>query len=867
MTSPHPQVVPTEKPRHPIIMLIARFRLYLTSAAMLAVCFMMAFAVYRLTNEVRYDEVVAALQDTSWQAIGLAMVFTALSFASLIYYDLNALDYIGRKLPTLPVAVTAFSAYAIGNTAGFGALSGGAIRFRAYSRLGLSPEDVARVIAFVTFAFGLGLLAVSAIAALITAPRLADITGLDPLYLRCGAVVVLVVLAALLFAGRNGRTIEVMRIRLRLPDTLTSSRQFLITTFDLAVSASALYVLLPETHIGWPSFFAVYATAVGLGVLSHVPAGLGVFEAVILGALGGTVSLDQLLGSIVLYRMVYHVLPLTIAIISIVVSEARALAKHPLAGDIGNVAVRISPPLLSAFALMLGAMLIFSSVTPTPEGDLDIVSSFLPLSVVESAHFLSSLLGLALVISSRGLAQRLDGAWWVALVSAGLAFAFAFMRALALGEATFLGIFVIALLLNAGRFRRPASLFGQVLSLPWVMAMLVILAGATTILLFVYRDVEYSRQLWWQFEFSGEAPRGLRALLGVSILSFAIAAFSLLRPAFHHPEPLTPEELEKAVAILQGQDNADANLVRMGDKRVMFSDSGRSFLMYGIQGRSWISLADPVGDPDERAEMIWRFVERARGAGGRAVLYQVSPDLLSFCADAGLRAFKLGEMAIVDLQNFDLKGGKLAALRQALNKGRRDGMEFSVLEPHEVPAAMAELKAVSDGWLAHHETREKGFSLGAFEESYVASLPVAVLRKDGHIVAFATVFVTGNGSEGSVDIMRFSPDAPRGAMDFLFVSLMEHLKNAGYTSFNLGMAPLSGMSKREMAPVWDRIGGTLYEHGERFYNFKGLRAFKSKFHPQWQSRYMAVAGGTGVVLALMDVTLLISGGVRGVVGK
>ncbi len=55
---------------------------------------------------------------------------------------MNALDYIGKKLPFVPVAVTAFSSYAIGNTAGFGALSGGAIRFRAYSRLGLSPEDI-----------------------------------------------------------------------------------------------------------------------------------------------------------------------------------------------------------------------------------------------------------------------------------------------------------------------------------------------------------------------------------------------------------------------------------------------------------------------------------------------------------------------------------------------------------------------------------------------------------------------------------------------------------------------------------------------------------------------------------------------------
>lgn len=866
MTSPDHQPANTPH-RHPVLQFLSRFRGYLTPIAMLVVFAMMAFAVYKLTNEVRYDEVVAALTDTSWTAIGLAILFTALSFASLVYYDLNALDYIGRKLPIAPVMVTAFSAYAIGNTAGFGALSGGAIRFRAYSRLGLSPEDIGRVIAFVTFAFGLGLLAVSAIASLITAPRLSAIIGIDPTVLRIGAIIILLTLASLLFVGRNGRAVRLMRIRLKLPDTLTSSRQFLITAFDIAVSASALYVLLPETHIGWLSFFAIFAAAIGLGVISHVPAGLGVFEAVMIGALGNTISMDQLLGSLVLYRLVYYVLPLTIAIILVAASEARVLARHKVAGEIGTVVVRLSPPLLSAFALMLGAMLIFSSVTPTPETDLSLLAPWVPLSVVEGAHFLSSLLGLALVIASRGLAQRLDGAWWVALVAATLAFVLAFLRALALGEATFLAVFVAAMLLNARRFRRPASLFGQVLNLPWIMAMLVIIAGATTILLFVYRDVEYSRQLWWQFEFSGEAPRGLRALLGVSILSAAIAAFSLLRPAFRHPAPLSPEDLQQATAIVTGQDNADANLVRMGDKRVMFSDSGRSFMMYGIQGRSWIALGDPVGDREETAEMVWRFVERARGAGGRAVFYQVSPALLSFCADAGLRAFKLGEMALVDLTGFELAGSRLAGLRQALNKGRREGMEFAILQPLEVTQALAELKAISDGWLAHHDTREKGFSLGAFEETYVASQPVAVLRKADRIVAFATLFLTDTRAEASVDLMRFAPDAPRGAMDFLFVSLLEQLKSEGYQAFNLGMAPLSGMSRREVAPVWDRIGGTLFEHGERFYNFKGLRAFKSKFQPQWQPRYMAVSGGTGGLLALMDVTLLIGGGVRGVVGK
>ncbi len=215
----------------------------------------------------------------------------------------------------------------------------------------------------------------------------------------------------------------------------------------------------------------------------------------------------------------------------------------------------------------------------------------------------------------------------------------------------------------------------------------------------VYRDVDYSHELWWQFEFFGEAPRGLRALLGVTIVTSAIAVFSLLRPAFHHPDPLTEEDFKKAIDILERQDNADANLARMGDKRVMFSESGKTFVMYGIQGRSWIALGDPVGEKSETGEMVWRFVERAREAGGRAVFYQVSPALLSFCADAGLRAFKLGELAVVDLQNFELKGGRLAALRQALSKGRRDGLEFEVVEPPHVREIVHELRAVSDACL------------------------------------------------------------------------------------------------------------------------------------------------------------------------
>lgn len=847
-----------------------RYRKYLSAAAVIAVFGIMAVALNQLTSEVRYRDVLDALTTTSWTAIALAVLFTCLSFAALILYDFNAIEHIGKKLPLPSVAVTAFTAYSVGNTVGFGPLSGGAIRFRAYSRLGLQPGDIARVIAFVTLSFGMGLLLVSSISLLVVAPRVAAIMGFQPIWLRILALLILAALGVVLFLCRAGRSISLLGFTLKLPDSRTSSRQFLVSALDIAASASVLYVLLPDlpgSPIGWPAFLAVYATAIGIGVLSHVPAGLGVFEAVIMAGLSNAIGVDALLGSLVLYRLIYYVLPLVLAVVLLLITETRQFAARPAVADVAQLAGKLAPALLSALSLLLGVMLIFSSVVPTPDTDLDLLSRFLPLPIVEGAHFVSSLLGLMLVVTSRGLGRRLDGAWFVALIVAVGALILSFLRAVAIFEAAMLAFFVLALLFNRANFDRHASLFRQKLGTSWLAAIAVIVLAAFVILLFVTRDTEYTQELWWQFEFSGEAPRGLRALLGISIGAFAVAMFSLLRPAVQRPEPTDEASLARAIEIAGRQDVADANLVRMGDKRVMFSRSGNAFIMYGIQGRSWIALGDPVGPEEEFAELVWQFVEAARDGGGRAAFYQVSPNLLSFCVDAGMRAFKLGELAVVDLQRFELKGSRLAGVRQSYNRGIRDGLVFSMVDTPDVGGILPDLQALSDEWLAHHNTREKTFSMGAFDPDYILSQPVAVVRLNERIVAFANIMVTDTRQEATIDLMRFLPAAPGVTMDFLFVSIFNHLKEAGYERFNLGMAPLSGMIRREAAPVWDQLGGTLFEHGERFYNFKGLRAFKSKFQPRWEARYLAVSGGMEAALALLDVTLLIGGGVRGVISK
>ncbi len=825
-------------------------------------------AISHLIGEVNYDDVVDTLHATPLSAIAAAIGFTVLSFLSLSIYDYSALQYLKKRVPYPLVALTSFCAYAVGNTAGFGPLTGGAIRFRFYGRMGFEPADVAKVVAFITVAFGLGLAGVTALGLVFDPADVAEPIGLPPFVIAGIGAAILAALGALFLASALGRRrIGFRGIAVELPSPRIMAAQFIGTLLDVTTSAAVLWVLLPQTDLGFPAFVAIYAVAIGLGVASHVPAGVGVFEAVIVAVVGRTASIDEVLSALFLYRLIYYALPLLAATGTVSVMELRGAAAGARSSRVLRAGARLAPRVLSAFTLVMGTVLVLSGVTPAADSHLDLLSQFMPLPIVEGAHFIESVLGLGLIVIARGLAHRLDGAWWAAVVSVGVAAILSLLKAIAISEFLALSLLFLALLATRREFSRPASLLHQTLTPGWLLAIATVVISAIAVLFFVYSDVDYSRELWWQFEFSEEAPRSLRAILGVVIAAGALGVWSLLRPPKGKTGRPSAAELAEATAILAHQSHPDANLVRLGDKTLLFSEDRKAFIMYGRQAHSWVALFDPVGPRSSWPGLVWQFVEMAQAAGGRAVFYQVQPQNLSLYADAGLQPFKLGEAAHVDLASFDLKGGKRASLRHAFNRAQRDGLVFEMLAPADVAREMDELQAVSNVWLAERKAREKRFSIGAFERDYVGALPVAVVRREGRIVAFATVMTTDLKNEVTVDLMRCASDAPGGTMEFLFTALLLHLKDEGYRVFDLGMAPLSGLSESPAAPFWHKLARTVVEHGERFYNFNGLRAFKAKFQPEWQPRYLAVSGGASPALALADVTVLISGGLKGVVGK
>jgi len=385
--------------------------------------------------------------------------------------------------------------------------------------------------------------------------------------------------------------------------------------------------------------------------------------------------------------------------------------------------------------------------------------------------------------------------------------------------------------------------------------------------LFAFKHVAYSNELWWQFELHGETSRFLRATVGAMVALLLFAVSRIASPARPEADEPTDEDLRAAGDIIATQSNASAFLVYLRDKALMFDEQRRGFVMYGIEGRTWVALGDPVGPPDVRAALIRMFLEHCDDYAATPVFYEIKKDSLHLYADFGLTFVKLGEEAVVDLSQFSLDGSRNKPLRHALRHLEHHGASCRILLPAAVPAVIDALQSVSDDWLEHKAGGEKGFSLGFFRPDYVARFPVAVVERNGQIVAFASVWPGPNAVELSIDLMRYHHEAPNGVMEGLMVYLMRWGKEQGYRSFSLGMAPLSGFEGSPVAPLWNRLGSFLYSHGEKFYNFQGLRAYKDKFHPSWESRYLAYPGGLRLPRTLADVAALIAGGYRRILIK
>ena len=819
----------------------------------------------------RFHDIVQYLKNLPAHQLLTALVLTFLSYLVMTGYDVLAIKYIHHSLKYPKIVLASFIGYAFSNNIGLSMIAGASIRYRLYSGWGLSTFDITRVVAFCTLTFWLGFFNLSGLVFLLEPMAIPKVIHLPFGSARPLGILFLLIVVAY-FAGSVFRKqpIKIREWEFFLPSIRLFFPQLVVAIFDWALAGSVLFALMPPaSSLSFPQFIAIYMMAQLAGLMSQVPGGLGVFETIVLVLLSPHLPASDILGALIAYRGVYYLFPLCFA--AVLLGTEEFLRKKDKAHRFVSLFSRwvsgVSPHILSFSVFVGGAILLFSGATPAVDLRLKWLNKFLSLPFLEISHFTGSLVGMGLLLLARGLQRRLDVAYVLTIVLLCLGILASLFKGLDYEEAMILLIILVAILPSHNHFYRKASLFSQRFNPGWIIAIIIVLVCSVWLGMFSFRHEEYSESLWWRFTFSANAPRFLRATVGAFGIAMIFSLSRLLRPA--PPKSVLPgqEDLLKLSTIVQQSRATTARLALLGDKRLLFNPAETAFIMYGIEGRSWVSMGDPVGPEEQWPDLIWRFREIADRYGGWTVFYEVGQESLHFYLDLGLTLIKLGEEARVPLPGFSIEGSARKNLRYTKRKLEKQGCLFEIIPPDNIPSVLPELKTISDAWLKEKNTHEKGFSMGFFEPGYLKRFPAGIVRKDKKMIAFANIWQGAEKDELSIDLMRYFPDASHDVMEYLFIQIMLWGKTQQYQWFNLGMAPLSGLDDRAMAPLWNRLGAFVFRHGEDFYNFQGLRQYKDKFDPVWQPKYIACPGGMVLPRILANLAALISGGIKGVIAK
>ena len=826
------------------------------------------FVIHHKLKQYHVRDIINEASQIPTLSLSLAILLTFLDYLVLTGYDALALRYIKHPLKYTKIALASFIGYAFSHNTTI--VGGSAARYRIYSSLGISASDVGKLVIFCSLTFWLGFFSIGGVFFILEPHQVPPSSYLPfstdrPLGIIFLAVVFGYLSTVLLFK----KPLRIREWELQKPPFWISLGQIAISSLDWALAACVLYVLLPgRIGLTYPQFLGLFLLAQAAGLVSTVPGGLGVFETIILLLLSGYAPPTALIGSLLLYRVIYYLLPLAAASVLLGLNELwpakENLKRFGLA--FGRFGVYLVPQIFAFTTFVAGAVLLFSGALPAVKGRMVSLIKFLPLPAIEFSHFLGSLIGAALLILARSLQKRISTAYYLVITLLLAGIVLSLLKGLDYEEAIILTIMLLALLPCRKAFYRKGSFISSSFSPAWIMSIAAVIAFSIWLGFLSHRHVEYSSQLWWHFELDADAPRFLRVTTAV-VIFMLLFFFSRLVTAKTHISAGSDITLEKIEPVVKSSPNTYAWLALTGDKKFLCNEAKTAFIMYAVQGRSWIAMGDPVGPQDQWQELLWDFTELCDQYSGWPAFYQVEKENLDLYLELGLTFLKLGEEARVNLETFSLDGSSRRGLRYSHNKAQKQNCTFSIVQQQDVSFVLDEIKNISDNWLEEKNVREKRFSIGFFNPRYLSATPLALVKQNEKIIAFANVLPGAGKQELSVDLMRFTPSGLEDIMDYLFIELMLWGRQEGFQWFNLGMAPLSGIENRALAPLWSHAGAFVFKYGEHFYNFQGLRQYKDKFDPQWSPKYLACYKGLMLPRILANLAALISGGITGVVTK
>lgn len=511
------------------------------------------------------------------------------------------------------------------------------------------------------------------------------------------------------------------------------------------------------------------------------------------------------------------------------------------------------------FAFLLGAAALISAAVP---GSIKTETATSHNLLSEAPAFALAIGGLFLTVLSLGLSRRIHAAWLLTMiVTLHGVFATSLFRPRPYEFIAYLALFGVLVIARKSFYRR-SSLISKMLPRIWIVSSILVLAIASFVaLLFVSHKSGFTDASFLDLVTDpnlGVAGRPI--LIAAILLALTVLYFAVASPARARVQLASSEDYSNVATLLQQSDFArpDNILAFTGDKSIFYGPDERAAISYSTYAGSSIVMGPPIGARAAWKETLQNFRTEMERAGFRPAFYSVPPDLLPDLHDLGYRFEKVGENAILDLPTFSLSGRKREVIRRSRRKlAERAGATFEVSMPPHKAATIESLRAISDLWLAENGGHEKSFSLGRFDVGYLDRCPIGIVKLSGRTVAFGSLMTTPDKRWAGIDLMRYDPEhAVTNTMDFLLVELVLWAKEFEYQKFDLAMAPLSGLAETETSPLIAQVGSFVFENGERFYNFRGLRRFKQKFNPDWEPRYIAAPGYWTLPILLAQVAFL-----------
>jgi phosphatidylglycerol lysyltransferase len=534
---------------------------------------------------------------------------------------------------------------------------------------------------------------------------------------------------------------------------------------------------------------------------------------------------------------------------------------------------RLERRLIAAAAVFLSLYNGLLSMFRAPFSGLGQFEHVIAPDLLRGSHFLLLISGVTLLLITPGLWHGKRLAWLLALACGVVSILAHPLRNVDLwgtgGSALFVGLLIGARPQFPARSDPPTAVRGLIML---VVGLAAVLVYAVAGLYFLDNEFRHAISLRLAITDairlmfvvpsieSEPASRHAAAFIDSVRLAitfvWAVGALQLLRPVIHRARTL-PQERERIRRLLtEHADSSLAFFALLPDKSYFFSEGGHGVLAYAVAGDTAIVMGDPLGDSAEFQDLIASFQEYCELNGWAYAFNQARPEYLPLYASVGLKALKTGEEGIVKVQEFSLSGHVHKHLRSTMNRFDREGYGTELLKPPHAASLIADLKALSDAWLAQGQRRERRFMLGYFEEELLQQCEIMVARDTGgRAVGFANIIPSYRSAEGNFDMLRYGGE-PKDVADFIYVSLIRYFQEQGFTGMNLGLAPFSGLeqsSGRTPAAIAMRL---LYRHGTFLLRYRGLREYKEKFASVWEPRYLIYQDDAqlpGIAIATMRV--------------